>query len=85
MEEVNLDSGYDNTRQIDIIDWAIVADVKQYRNEWFDGWHFPPQVAKQGRVELVLPGELQSAIFLLINKYLNHKDTELLENTDFTD
>lgn len=60
----------------EIIDWAIVADVKRY-------------VTKNGvlvvdRVELVLPGELQSAIFLLINKYLNHKDTELLGNTDFT-
>ena len=67
----------------EIVDWAIVADVKQ------KNWCVIPSETGTGtvivnRVELVLPGELQSAIFLLINKYLNHKDTELLENTDFT-
>ena len=71
-----MDSEYDKTKRIKIIDWAIVADIRQYREANF--------VTKQGRVELVLPGELQSAIFLLINEYINHQDTELLENTDFT-
>ena len=66
-------------RPKEIIDWAIVIDVKE---EWIsaDGIF----TTKKDRVELVLPGELQSAIFLLINEYINHKDTELLENTDFT-
>ena len=66
-------------RPKEIIDWAIVTDVKE---EWIsaDGIF----TTKKDRVELVLPGELQSAIFLLINEYINHKDTELLENTDFT-
>lgn len=85
-----MDSGYDKTKRIKIIDWAIVADIRQYRdgviplkNPSMEN-NSSKFVTKQGRVELVLPGELQSAIFVLINEYINHKDTELLENTDFT-